>query len=96
MEGETRQQTAARMLRLQGALLDRWLQQNLGERYVYLIIAAPQEGLAGMHCIHNLRDDVIAENTVHAFEAQLAASAPPRLAPPERVEQRAATKDGAP
>jgi hypothetical protein len=69
------------MLRRQGALLDAWLAQNLGEPYVFVILAAPAaDGPHGHHCIHNLRDDGIAERLTRDFAIELQLSDPPRLA----------------
>jgi len=73
---------ARKMLRIQGALLDKWLEQNLGTRYAFVILAAPGDDLAGgLHCIHNLRCEDIAERLMTDFARQLHAKGPPSITP---------------
>jgi hypothetical protein len=81
MDAKTHEHARA-MLRRQGALLDKWLEQNLGTRYAFVILAMPDgDGVQGMHCIHNLRESGIAERLLTDFARQLHVSEPPYLTP---------------
>jgi hypothetical protein len=56
-----------RLLSIQGALLDKFLEQNLGERYAYLILVGPAHGTFDVGALTNLADATLVEPVAVQF-----------------------------
>ena len=63
-----------RLLSIQSALLDKYLEQNLGERYAYLILVAPGRGEFHVGAISNLADRTLVEPIAMQFAERLSGS----------------------
>jgi len=59
------------LLTVQGDLLDKFLAQNLGQRYGYLIIAVPDQGPLNVAGATNFRDDPLVDAFLAEFSRRL-------------------------
>lgn len=59
------------LLSIQGRILDKYLEQNLGERFAYVILVAPQAGAPLVGSISNLADRGIVEPIARHYASLL-------------------------
>jgi hypothetical protein len=67
------------LLSIQGELLDNYLEQNMGERYAYVIVAIPAQGPFNLSVLTNFRDRELIEPVLRDFATRLTGSRPEEI-----------------